>query len=54
MTSGRPYRAALTPENALAEIDHVAGTHLRPDAGELIRAAPQWLSGISQGDPSGL
>jgi len=45
MTSGRPYRAALTPENALAEIDHVAGTHLRPDAGSLIRAARAWLAG---------
>ena len=45
LTSGRPYRAALTPENALAEIDHVAGTHLRPDAGSLIRAARAWLAG---------
>jgi diguanylate cyclase (GGDEF)-like protein len=45
MTNGRPYRAALTPDNALAEIDHCAGTHLRPDAGTLMRAARSWLSG---------
>jgi HD-GYP domain-containing protein (c-di-GMP phosphodiesterase class II) len=45
MTNGRPYRAALTPENALAEIDHCAGTHLRPDAGTLMRAARSWLAG---------
>ena len=32
MTNGRPYRAALTSDNALAEIDHCAGAHLRPDA----------------------
>ena len=63
MTSGRPRAerwrarsarqcAALTPENALAEIDHVAGTHLRPDAGTLIRTAAGMalrnLSGSSQ------
>ena len=47
MTSGRPYRAALTPENALAEIDHVAGTHLRPDAGRLLRTALEWLESAS-------
>jgi diguanylate cyclase (GGDEF)-like protein len=45
MTHGRPYRAPLTPENALAEIDHVAGTHLRPDAGTLTRTALSWLAG---------
>ncbi|MDA0166673.1 diguanylate cyclase [Solirubrobacter ginsenosidimutans] len=45
MTHGRPYRAALTPENALAEIDHVAGTHLRPDAATLTRTALAWLAG---------
>jgi HD-GYP domain-containing protein (c-di-GMP phosphodiesterase class II) len=44
MTSGRPYRAALTPDNALAEIDHCAGTHLRPDAGSLMRSALSWLA----------
>jgi response regulator RpfG family c-di-GMP phosphodiesterase len=54
MTSGRPYRAALTPDNALAEVDHVAGSHLRPDAGTLIRAARQWLLGTSQVRPSAL
>ena len=63
MTYGRPYRAALTPENALAEIDHVAGTHLRPDAAAAPpapgsppgRPAPgRALPAISQGRPSGL
>ena len=44
MIAGRPYRAALTHENALAEVDHVAGTHLRPDAGTLIRRALTWLA----------
>ena len=38
MTNGRPYRAALTPDNALAEIDHCAGTHLRPDARHALHA----------------
>ena len=45
MTSGRPYRAPLTPEAALAEVDHSAGTHLRPDAGTLLRRALRWLDG---------
>jgi diguanylate cyclase (GGDEF)-like protein len=44
MTSDRPYRAGLEPPAALAEIDRAAGTQLRPDAGELLRAARAWWS----------
>jgi len=56
MTSGRPYRAPLSTEEALAEVDRCAGTHLRPDAGVRIRAALAWLgvSDSSQGHPSAL
>ena len=56
MTSGRPYRAPLSTEEALAEVDRCAGTHLRPDAGVRIRAALAWLglSESSQGHPSAL
>lgn len=43
MTSGRPYQPALPRDAALAEIDRSAGTHLRPDAGRLVRAALAWL-----------
>ena len=54
IVSGRPYRAALAVDAALAEIDRSAGTHLRPDAGELIRGALDWLrdrvSGVTRGD----
>ena len=47
MTLGRPYRAALPTAAALAEIDRSARTHLRPDAGGLIRAALDWATGSS-------
>jgi PAS domain S-box-containing protein/diguanylate cyclase (GGDEF)-like protein len=30
MTSDRPYRAAMSPEDALAELQHCAGTHFDP------------------------
>ncbi|MDA0174313.1 diguanylate cyclase [Solirubrobacter taibaiensis] len=44
LVSGRPYRGPLSADEALAEIDCSAGTHLRPDAGALLRAALAWLS----------
>jgi diguanylate cyclase (GGDEF)-like protein len=44
MTTDRPYRAALAPAAALAEIDRAAGRQLRPDAGALLRAARAWWS----------
>ena len=50
-----PVSRRAHADNALAEIDHCAGAHLRPDASALIRAALAWLSpAFSQGDPSGL
>ena len=45
MTSERPHRAALTGEEALAEIDRGAGSQFRPDAGVLLRRALAWLAG---------
>jgi putative nucleotidyltransferase with HDIG domain len=36
MTSDRPYRAALTPEVALAEIEAEAGAQLDPEAARLL------------------
>lgn len=39
MTRARPYRPALSRAAALAEVGHCAGTHFRPDASMLIRAA---------------
>jgi HD-GYP domain-containing protein (c-di-GMP phosphodiesterase class II) len=31
MTSERPYRLAMTPEDALIELDNCAGTQFDPD-----------------------
>lgn len=45
MIAGRPYRPPLSVDDALAEVDRGAGTHLRPDAGGLVRTARSWLSG---------
>ncbi|HWT93927.1 MAG TPA: HD domain-containing phosphohydrolase, partial [Solirubrobacteraceae bacterium] len=39
MTRPRPYRAALSQDDALAEVERCAGAQFRPDALELIRAA---------------
>ena len=39
MTRARPYRAALTQAEALAEVERCAGSHFRPDAVALIHAA---------------
>jgi hypothetical protein len=38
----------VAPEAALAEVNRSAGTHLRPDAGTLLRQALGWLSGASR------
>ena len=45
MTSARPYRAAMSTEEAVAEIDRCAGRQFRPDAGRLLRRALGWLEG---------
>jgi putative nucleotidyltransferase with HDIG domain len=37
MTSDRPYRAAIAPSVALAEIERVAGSQLDPSAAALVR-----------------
>ncbi len=42
MTSHRPYRAARTPEHALAEIDRCSGTQFDP---EVVRAFLETVSG---------
>ena len=39
MTSDRAYRAAMPPEVALAEIEHVAGSQLDPSGAAIVRAA---------------
>jgi HD-GYP domain-containing protein (c-di-GMP phosphodiesterase class II) len=39
MTSGRPYRPALTPERAAAEIERCAGTQFDPEIVETFLAA---------------
>jgi HD-GYP domain-containing protein (c-di-GMP phosphodiesterase class II) len=36
MTSPRPFRAALSPEQAVAELRHAAGTQLDPDVVEVL------------------
>jgi HD-GYP domain-containing protein (c-di-GMP phosphodiesterase class II) len=43
MTSDRPYRAALTPEEAATEVDRCAGTQFDPDVAAAFLAA--WESG---------
>jgi HD-GYP domain-containing protein (c-di-GMP phosphodiesterase class II) len=43
MTSDRPYRAALPPEDAVAEVDRCAGTQFDPDVASAFVAA--WESG---------
>jgi HD-GYP domain-containing protein (c-di-GMP phosphodiesterase class II) len=43
MTSDRPYRAALTPEDAVSEVDRCAGTQFDPDVAVAFLAA--WKSG---------
>lgn len=43
MTSDRPYRAALPPEDAIAEVDRCAGTQFDPDVASAFVAA--WESG---------
>jgi HD-GYP domain-containing protein (c-di-GMP phosphodiesterase class II) len=45
MRGPRPYRDALAEDAALAEIDAGAGTQFRPDAGDLVRRALDWLAG---------
>jgi HD-GYP domain-containing protein (c-di-GMP phosphodiesterase class II) len=45
MTTDRPYRLAMPADLALAEVERCAGTHFRPDAGTLLRAALSWLAG---------
>jgi HD-GYP domain-containing protein (c-di-GMP phosphodiesterase class II) len=44
MTSDRPYRAALPPEDAIAEVDRCAGTQFDPDVASAFVAA--WESGV--------
>jgi HD-GYP domain-containing protein (c-di-GMP phosphodiesterase class II) len=43
MTSDRPYRAALPPEEAVAEVDRCAGSQFDPDVATAFVAA--WESG---------
>lgn len=43
MISPRPYRHALTHENALAEVEHAAGTQFDPAAAEVFVEA--WAAG---------
>jgi HD-GYP domain-containing protein (c-di-GMP phosphodiesterase class II) len=43
MTSDRPYRAALPPEEAIAEVDRCAGTQFDPDVAAAFVVA--WESG---------
>jgi HD-GYP domain-containing protein (c-di-GMP phosphodiesterase class II) len=43
MTSDRPYRAALAPEEAATEVDRCAGTQFDPDVAAAFLAA--WESG---------
>jgi PAS domain-containing protein len=43
LTSGRPYRAPLSHDDALRAVDADAGTRLTPAAGTLLRAALVWL-----------
>jgi HD-GYP domain-containing protein (c-di-GMP phosphodiesterase class II) len=43
MTSDRPYRAALPPEDAVAEVDRCAGSQFDPDVATAFVAA--WESG---------
>jgi HD-GYP domain-containing protein (c-di-GMP phosphodiesterase class II) len=45
MTTDRPYRLAMPPNLAMAEVERCAGSHFRPDAGPLLRAALSWLDG---------
>jgi HD-GYP domain-containing protein (c-di-GMP phosphodiesterase class II) len=42
MTRDRPYRAALGPDEALAEIDRLGGAQFLPGAGALLRDALAW------------
>jgi two-component system cell cycle response regulator len=44
MTHDRPYRPALAPQAALAEIDRCAGAQFLPEAGDLLRRALRWWS----------
>ncbi|MEA2229951.1 MAG: hypothetical protein QOF04_3581, partial [Solirubrobacteraceae bacterium] len=42
MTTGRPYRAALSRDAALAEVDRQSGAQFVPEAGALLRGALAW------------
>jgi cyclic di-GMP phosphodiesterase len=42
MTTGRPYRRALAPDAALAEIDRLSARRFMPGAAALVRHAQSW------------
>ena len=42
MTTDRPYRAALSADEALAEVDQLSARQFMPGAGPLLRDALRW------------
>ena len=50
MTSDRPYRLAMTPHDALAELQRCSGTQFDP---EVVAGSPRWSSACCATTPGG-